>query len=105
VDARAQIVNGSLVLLRIGHAAGLQKIGILVPDPVFVNSGGYAAFRAPSSVLPWRLRRDTVLWRGTSTGIGQVTTETMAAGDPHLRQRIRVCFMPPGRAPIFECFA
>jgi hypothetical protein len=66
---------------------------ILIPDPVFVNSGGYAAFRAPSSVLPWRLRRDTVVWRGTSTGIGQVTTDTMAAGDPHLRQRIRMCLM------------
>jgi hypothetical protein len=66
---------------------------ILVPDPVFVNSGGYAAFRAPSSRLPWSLRRDTVLWRGTSTGIGQVTTETTAAGDPHLRQRIRMCLM------------
>jgi Glycosyl transferase family 90 len=66
---------------------------ILVPDPVFVNSGGYAAFRAPSSARPWRLRRDTVLWRGTSTGIGRVTTDTMAVGDPELRQRIRMCLL------------
>jgi Glycosyl transferase family 90 len=66
---------------------------ILVPDPVFVNSGGYAAFRAPSLMLPWSLRGATVLWRGTSTGIGQVSTEAMAADDPHLRQRIRMCLM------------
>ncbi|MGO9623971.1 MAG: glycosyl transferase family 90 [Steroidobacteraceae bacterium] len=66
---------------------------ILVPDPVFLNSGGYAAFRHSSSVLPWSQRRDTVLWRGSSTGIGEVTTDTMAADDPRLRQRVRMCLI------------
>jgi hypothetical protein len=66
---------------------------ILVPDPVFVNSDGYAELRDSRSVRPWSQRRDTVLWRGTSTGIGEVTTETMAADDPRLRQRVRMCLI------------
>ncbi len=66
---------------------------ILVPDPLFFNSGGYAEFRHSSAVLPWPHRCDTVLWRGTATGIGDVTTETMRADDPRLRQRVRMCLM------------
>ncbi len=65
---------------------------ILIPDPVFFNSDGYAKFRS-SGVLPWSERRDVVLWRGTSTGIGEVTTDTMQADDPCLRQRVRMCLM------------
>jgi hypothetical protein len=66
---------------------------ILVPDPLFVNSDGYAEYRRAALSLPWAQRRDTVLWRGTSTGAGQVTTETMAAEDLRLRPRIRMCLM------------
>lgn len=66
---------------------------ILVPDPLFVNSDGYAEFRRVALSLPWARRRDTVLWRGTSTGAGQVTTETMAADDRRLRPRVRMCLM------------
>ncbi len=66
---------------------------ILVPDPLFVNSDGYAEFRRAALSLPWAQRRDTVLWRGTSTGAGQVTTETMAADDRRLRPRVRMCLM------------
>ncbi len=66
---------------------------ILVPDPLFVNSDGYAAFRRASLALPWAQRRDTVLWRGTSSGGGPVTTETMAADDRRLRPRVRMCLM------------
>jgi hypothetical protein len=66
---------------------------ILVPDPLFVNSDGYVEFRRTALSLPWARRRDTVLWRGTSTGAGQVTTETMAADDRRLRPRVRMCLM------------
>ena len=66
---------------------------VLVPDPVFLNSGGYAEFRRSASVLPWSRRHDTVLWRGTSTGVGSVTTESMGADDPRLRQRVRMCLI------------
>jgi glycosyltransferase involved in cell wall biosynthesis len=66
---------------------------ILVPDPVFVNSSGYAEFRHSRSMMPWSQRDDTVLWRGTSTGIGEVTTETMTADNPRLRQRVRMCLI------------
>jgi hypothetical protein len=80
------------------QAAGLafcscRDDAILVPDPVFVNSGGYADFRSSSSMQPWPRRLDTVLWRGNSTGIGEMTTETMRADDPRLRQRVRMCLM------------
>ncbi len=66
---------------------------ILVPDPVFVNSGGYAEFRRPSSVLQWSRRHDIVLWRGTLTGNGDLTTKTMRTDDPRLRQRTRMCLI------------
>ncbi len=66
---------------------------VLVPDPLFVNSDGYAEFRRASLALPWAQRPDTVLWRGTSSGGGPVTTETMAADDHRLRPRVRMCLM------------
>ena len=65
----------------------------LIPDPVFFNSGGYAEFRDPSLQLSWPQRHDIVLWRGTLTGIGAVTTESMRADDLKLRQRVRMCLI------------
>jgi hypothetical protein len=66
---------------------------LLVPDPVFVNSGGYAQFRDPTALPAWSHRHDTILWRGTSTGIGEMTTETMDPNDLRLRQRVRMCLI------------
>jgi glycosyltransferase involved in cell wall biosynthesis len=66
---------------------------VLVPDPVFFNSGGYAQFRNLSSMVPWSERDGIVLWRGTLTGIGAATSETMRADDPLLRQRTRMCLI------------
>jgi hypothetical protein len=69
---------------------------VLIPDPVFFNSGGYAEFRDARLALPWTRRSDTVLWRGTSTGAGLVTTETMQPSDPQLRARVRMCLRLAG---------
>ena len=66
---------------------------ILVPDPVFVNSNGYAEYRNKSFAHPWADRDDMVLWRGTLTGKGVLTTELMAANDAQLRQRTRMCLI------------
>ena len=66
---------------------------VLVPDPLFLNSDGYAEFRRAALALPWARRLDTVLWRGTSSGGGPVTTATMAADDHRLRPRVRMCLM------------
>jgi hypothetical protein len=68
----------------------------LIPDPVFFNSNGYAEFRKPRQRKPWSRRKDTVLWRGTSTGVGAVTTEAMDPADPQLRARIRMCLRLAG---------
>jgi hypothetical protein len=64
---------------------------LLIPDPVFVNSEGYARFRGSDLARPWPQRHDTVLWRGTSTGIGAIATETIDPTDSRLRQRVRMC--------------
>jgi len=59
---------------------------------VSLNCGGYAEHRR-SSLRPWAQRRDTVLWRGSSTGFGQLTNETMDGRDPRLKQRVRMCLV------------
>jgi hypothetical protein len=69
---------------------------VLVPDPVFFNSGGYAEFRNLSSTVPWAERVGIVLWRGTLTGVGAATSETMRADDSSLRQRTRMCLILNG---------
>jgi len=69
---------------------------VLIPDPVYFNSGGYSEFRNARLALPWSRRNDTVLWRGTSTGAGLVTTEMMRPDDPQLRARIRMCLRLAG---------
>jgi len=91
--AAADVSDGNAV--RAGELAfcSNRDDAILVPDPLFVNSNAYAEFRRAALSLPWARRRDTVLWRGTSTGAGQVTTETMAADDLRLRPRVRMCLM------------
>ena len=68
---------------------------ILVPDFDFYASKGYAAVRhlAAKSDVPWRERRDTVLWRGSSTGLGIVADGDMSPTNPDLIQRTRMCLI------------
>lgn len=41
----------------------------LIPDPYFVNTGGYANEREVYAQIPWAERRDRLYWRGTDTGV------------------------------------
>ena len=43
---------------------------VLIPDPEYLTSDGYAALRASaaSGWIPWQSRRETISWRGASTG-------------------------------------
>lgn len=73
-----------------------REDAILIPDPVFFNSDGYAQFRKRRQRKAWSRRKDIVLWRGTSTGAGAVTTASMDPADPQLRARIRMCLRLAG---------
>lgn len=66
---------------------------ILVPDPMFLKSNGYARFRESGfdPTKSWWKRSDTVLWRGTTTGDGLISNETMQTCDETLIQRVRMC--------------
>jgi hypothetical protein len=91
--ATADISDGQLTRPGEMTFSSNRRDAILVPDPLFVNSNGYAGFHRAALSLSWAQRHDTVLWRGTSTGAGQVTTETMRADDERLRARVRMCLM------------
>jgi hypothetical protein len=58
-----------------GHARGVAFCNVpsmdtlLVPDPYFLSTQGYADMREPTaSALPWDQRRPVALWRGAPTG-------------------------------------
>jgi len=58
-----------------GHARGLAFCNVramdvlLVPDPYFLSTHGYAeSRRADAAALPWDQRRPVALWRGAATG-------------------------------------
>lgn len=67
---------------------------ILVPDRGFHSSRGYARSQAAASRAPAFADRDaTIVWRGSPTGFGELSTATMRADDPALRQRVRMCLL------------
>ncbi len=68
---------------------------ILVPDSEFHRSRGYDSYRAAASAwhVDWTGRKDEIVWRGSTTGRGQLSTVEMAAGDTKLIQRTRMCLM------------
>lgn len=68
---------------------------ILVPDPEFYISGGYAEVRrrAREAAVPWRERSDTLVWRGSSTGPGSVAEADMTPANLNLIQRTRLCLI------------
>lgn len=67
---------------------------ILIPDRGFHTSRGYAAERSRGASAPrWDARDPVVLWRGNSSGIGDVVTQTMSPQDSRLIQRARMCLI------------
>lgn len=71
---------------------------ILIPDPDFFATRGHASFRRETALhpRPWMDRDDTVLWRGSTTGIGLVADEDMTSTNPALIQRVRMCLILRG---------
>lgn len=67
---------------------------ILVPDPDFVLSDGYADERAMGlKARRFAERQDVVLWRGSTTGRGHIWAEPMTPDAPGLSLRTRMCLM------------
>jgi hypothetical protein len=66
---------------------------ILIPDHLFVWSRGYQQYRrlAAASRPNWSARSDRIVWRGTTTGAGKISDETLSAVDPNLLLRVRLC--------------
>ena len=66
---------------------------ILVPDPDFYNSGGYARLRTHARTAPtWMARSDLILWRGSTTGNGaRLPRSSDDLSDPDTLPRIRMC--------------
>ncbi len=74
---------------------------LLVPDRGFQSSGGYARQRRAAAAAPaFDQRDDTIVWRGSPTGIGEPLNATMQATDADLRQRIRMCLLLRGTAGV-----
>ncbi len=68
---------------------------ILIPDSIFYRSRGYDYQRdgADRWQVDWAARREQIVWRGSTTGRGQISTEEMAANDTKLILRTRMCLM------------
>jgi hypothetical protein len=87
------------VLCELSDVAELPSIGfssnrddtILIPDPDFVFSAGYAPFRAfvAQNFVPWAARKRMVIWRGSTTGIQQHPCGP--AGKFSWLQRLEMC--------------
>ena len=70
---------------------------ILVPDHDFCRSRGYRQFRSAEfdPAATWASRSNTVLWRGTSTGlVGRASSEIMEPDG--LLPRVRMCLLLRG---------
>jgi len=67
---------------------------ILVPDRGFHASAGYARSRRAAARGPdFADRDDAIVWRGSPTGQGAFSNDTMHASDADLRQRVRMCLL------------
>ncbi|MCI5073607.1 glycosyl transferase family 90 [Oricola sp.] len=71
---------------------------ILVPDAIFHASQGYASLRAASAswVTGWQARKETIVWRGSTTGVGTISNAEMNPADASLLPRTRMCLMLRG---------
>jgi Glycosyl transferase family 90 len=68
---------------------------ILIPDSIFYRSRGYDYLRdaADRWQVDWAARKERIVWRGSTTGRGRISSEEMAASDPSLILRTRMCLM------------
>jgi hypothetical protein len=79
---------------------------VLVPDPDFFNTKGYAGTRTVAAhAPPWRQRGEEIVWRGATSGIGLRTDDDMSAGNTRLIQRTRLCLALKGVPGVDVAFA
>ena len=72
---------------------------LLIPDPEFFNSNGYARQRRQlAAQRPWHEREAGLIWRGATTGDGRFPHEVETLADPALLPRIRACALLRGTA-------
>ncbi len=65
---------------------------LLIPDPEFFNSNGYALHRRKLfAQRPWHERADLIVWRGATTGRGLFPHQNPDLVAPGMLQRIRLC--------------
>jgi Glycosyl transferase family 90 len=86
-----------------GEEAGPGMIGmcakvdgaILLPDYEFYEDHGYETFRAvaKASAVRWADRDDAIVWRGSTTGQGQISSKDMGREGVDLLQRTRMCLL------------
>ena len=71
-----------------------HRDSLLVPDRGFHASRAYAVERRRAARAPRFEDRDpTIVWRGSPTGQGSRLAEPMAADNPELVQRLRMCLL------------
>lgn len=66
---------------------------ILIPDHGFVRTRGQENHRrvARANRLAWIARKDQIVWRGSTTGVGAISKPQLSADDPELLPRVRLC--------------
>jgi Glycosyl transferase family 90 len=95
-------VDGAVAELSDGSATASDNLlfsanfvdAVLVPDPYFFNSSGYAeARRRLTAQRPWHERCEEIVWRGATTGSGRQIGDGLDFRAPDILQRIRMCAM------------
>jgi hypothetical protein len=74
---------------RFDAPAAVDLKGPLIPDPYALGTQGYASIRAKfreNPLPPWRDRLPIAIWRGSSTGSGELSEETLPDN-----KRYRLC--------------
>jgi hypothetical protein len=71
---------------------------ILIPDHCFVRTRGFEDYRALAiaNKVNWSARSDRIVWRGSTTGAGKISTDNLSADDPDLLLRVRLCLRLKG---------
>ena len=91
-EARAEISDGSSSGDGWISFSSPHQGAILIPDSDFCDSRGYAGIRrvALGPGPAWQDRAAGFCWRGSTTGLGVISTPGMEADDPSLIQRTRL---------------
>jgi hypothetical protein len=93
-------VNGAIAELKDGSTTASNHLlfsgncddAVLVPDPEFFNTHGYAILRQKTKEQrPWHERNDQIIWRGATSGSGRLIDDSLDWHASDIRQRIRMC--------------